>query len=57
MPERTRFSTITADLAESSIHDLFPRLHADRDEITALKSQLDVILEHVRLPSDVPNDS
>ena len=55
MPETTRFSMLTADRAESSIHDLFheqspilSRQVANRDaEIIAIRAQLDDILDHV----------
>ena len=51
IPDKTRFSMMTGDHPESSIHDLMPdseNVTGYRDrEITELKSQLDNILEHV----------
>ena len=49
--DKTRFSVMTGDHAESSIHDLMQdqdNVTSYRDrEVTELKSQLDNILEHV----------
>ena len=49
--DRTRFSTLTGDRAESSIHDFIPEredISGDRDQqIAELKAQLDNVLEHV----------
>jgi hypothetical protein len=46
--DRTRFSMLTGDRAESSIHDFIPEISGDRDQkIAELKAQLDNVLEHV----------
>ena len=56
--DRTRFSMLTGDRAESSIHDFIPE---DQDDTTSargrdiveLKAQLDNILEHVWIHSNL----
>jgi hypothetical protein len=52
--DRTRFSMLTGDRAESSIHDFIPEredISGDRDlQIAELKAQLDNVLEHVYFP-------
>ena len=49
--DRTRFSMLTGDRAESSIHDFIPEredMSGNRDQqIAELKAQLDNVLDHV----------